>query len=234
MATDEQKVIFSMVRVDKFHGPKQVLKDISIGFFYGAKIGVLGLNGSGKSTLLRVMAGQDEEIEGREIPFYRKVFGQTSDRIVSADFNKYKSEAAYYDGQIRYYERMGNLEKAEEVRTKHAAILNLKEDLDDIDRQQKDLQDRIDVLRDMPDSEQGRLELLNRLEMQMGLPYNVRQTGLDDLAVILDDVYATFEMNPKEVEAYSEALEKQRLQMLKQLNKRVRDEAGKPRRPRDQ
>ncbi len=64
MAQDEQKVIFSMSRVSKFHGKKQVLKDISLGFYYGAKIGVLGLNGSGKSTLLRIMAGLDDRIEG--------------------------------------------------------------------------------------------------------------------------------------------------------------------------
>lgn len=64
MASDTQ-VIFSMVRVGKIHPPnKQVLKDISLGFYYGAKIGVLGLNGSGKSTLLRIMAGKDEDYIG--------------------------------------------------------------------------------------------------------------------------------------------------------------------------
>ena len=52
------QVIYSMVRVGKIHPPnKQVLRDISLGFFYGAKIGVLGLNGAGKSTLLKIMAG---------------------------------------------------------------------------------------------------------------------------------------------------------------------------------
>ena len=64
MPSDTQ-VIFSMVRVGKIHPPnKQVLKDISLGFYYGAKIGVLGLNGSGKSTLLRIMAGKDEDYIG--------------------------------------------------------------------------------------------------------------------------------------------------------------------------
>jgi ATPase subunit of ABC transporter with duplicated ATPase domains len=54
-----------MVRVGKIHPPnKQVLRDISLGFFYGAKIGVLGLNGSGKSTLLKIMAGVDEDYLG--------------------------------------------------------------------------------------------------------------------------------------------------------------------------
>ena len=61
---DPDKVIFSMVRVSKLFGKQQVLKDISLGFFYGAKIGVLGLNGAGKSTLLKIMAGVDEEYRG--------------------------------------------------------------------------------------------------------------------------------------------------------------------------
>jgi ATP-binding cassette ChvD family protein len=64
MAAEEQKVIFSMVRVGKTHGQKKVLRDISLGFFYGAKIGVLGLNGAGKSTLLKIMAGIEEPTEG--------------------------------------------------------------------------------------------------------------------------------------------------------------------------
>lgn len=59
------QVIYSMVRVGKIYPPnKQVLRDISLGFFYGAKIGVLGLNGVGKSTLLRIMAGVDDDYLG--------------------------------------------------------------------------------------------------------------------------------------------------------------------------
>jgi energy-dependent translational throttle protein EttA len=58
---ETQQVIYSMVRVGRVHPPnRQVLRDISLGFYYGAKIGVLGLNGSGKSTLLRIMAGVDD------------------------------------------------------------------------------------------------------------------------------------------------------------------------------
>jgi sulfate-transporting ATPase len=59
------QVIYSMVRVGRIHPPnKQVLRDISLGFYYGAKIGVLGLNGAGKSTLLRILAGIDTEYVG--------------------------------------------------------------------------------------------------------------------------------------------------------------------------
>jgi sulfate-transporting ATPase len=64
MPSDTQ-VIYSMVRVGRIHPPnKQVLRDISLGFYYGAKIGVLGLNGAGKSTLLRIMAGVDTDYVG--------------------------------------------------------------------------------------------------------------------------------------------------------------------------
>jgi len=63
------KFIFSMNRVSKVVPPKRtILKDISLSFFPGAKIGVLGLNGAGKSTLLRIMAGLDTEIEGEARP----------------------------------------------------------------------------------------------------------------------------------------------------------------------
>ncbi len=62
---DDQQVIFSLVGVGRVHPPKrQVLKDIYLSFFYGAKIGVLGLNGSGKSTLLRIIAGVDKDYIG--------------------------------------------------------------------------------------------------------------------------------------------------------------------------
>ena len=61
---DDKKVIYSMYKVSKKHGTKQVLKDISISYFYGAKIGVLGLNGSGKSSLLKILAGVDTEFSG--------------------------------------------------------------------------------------------------------------------------------------------------------------------------
>jgi len=62
---NDQQVIYSMVRVGKvLPSNKQILRDISLGFYYGAKIGVLGLNGAGKSTLLRIMAGVDQDYIG--------------------------------------------------------------------------------------------------------------------------------------------------------------------------
>ena len=67
MSDDANKVIYSMVGVSKFHAKKQVLKDIYLSYFHGAKIGVLGLNGSGKSSLLRILAGVDKEFEGETV-----------------------------------------------------------------------------------------------------------------------------------------------------------------------
>src|SRR6187455_1447798 len=68
MSTPEpNKIIFSMVKVSKFYDKKPVLKDIYLSFFYGAKIGVLGLNGSGKSSLLRIIAGTDKEFNGEVV-----------------------------------------------------------------------------------------------------------------------------------------------------------------------
>src|SRR3954467_15489402 len=58
-------IIFSMLGVSKKIERKEILRDISLSFYYGAKIGVLGLNGSGKSSLLRILAGRDTDIDGR-------------------------------------------------------------------------------------------------------------------------------------------------------------------------
>ena len=69
MATtfDDKKIIYTMDRVTKRYGTKVVLKDIRLSYYYGAKIGVIGLNGSGKSSLLRILAGLDTEILGRDL-----------------------------------------------------------------------------------------------------------------------------------------------------------------------
>ena len=63
--TVEPKVIFSMIRVSKKIERKEILRDVSLSFYHGAKIGVLGLNGAGKSSLMRILAGQDKEIDGK-------------------------------------------------------------------------------------------------------------------------------------------------------------------------
>jgi ATP-binding cassette ChvD family protein len=67
MANDPNKVIYSMIGVSKVYEKKSVLKEIYLSYFYGAKIGVLGLNGSGKSSLLRILAGVDQDFIGKTI-----------------------------------------------------------------------------------------------------------------------------------------------------------------------
>ncbi len=65
MSDEPNKIIYSMIGVSKFYNKKPILKDINLSYFYGAKIGVLGLNGSGKSSLLQILAGVDTEFNGK-------------------------------------------------------------------------------------------------------------------------------------------------------------------------
>ena len=67
MSNEINKVIYSMIKVSKLYDRKPLLKDISLSYFYGAKIGVLGLNGSGKSSLLRILSGEDQDFHGETI-----------------------------------------------------------------------------------------------------------------------------------------------------------------------
>jgi len=67
--TDDKKVIFSMVGVSKViqQNQKQVLKNIYLSFFYGAKIGIVGMNGAGKSTLMKIIAGIEQQYQGNGV-----------------------------------------------------------------------------------------------------------------------------------------------------------------------
>src|SRR5918997_5735186 len=67
MSTQHKKIIYSMVGVSRHYDKRAVLKDIYLSYFYGAKIGVIGLNGSGKSSLLRILAGVDKNIQGETV-----------------------------------------------------------------------------------------------------------------------------------------------------------------------
>ena len=67
MGNEPNKIIYSMIGVSKYYDKKPILKDIYLSYFYGAKIGVLGLNGSGKSSLLRILAGMDKEYNGETV-----------------------------------------------------------------------------------------------------------------------------------------------------------------------
>lgn len=81
---DDKKIIFSMVGVSKIYPPqKQVLKNIYLSFFYGAKIGIIGLNGAGKSTLLKIIAGIDKSYQARLFS-RRATLSAISSRILSS------------------------------------------------------------------------------------------------------------------------------------------------------
>src|SRR2546423_140406 len=76
-------VIYSMIGVGKYYDKKPVLKDIYLSYFYGAKIGVIGLNGSGKSSLLRILAGEEKEFVGQTVisPGYSVGFLEQEPRL---------------------------------------------------------------------------------------------------------------------------------------------------------
>ena len=86
MSSVHNKIIYSMVGVGKFYDKKPVIKDIYLSYFYGAKIGVIGLNGSGKSSLLRIIAGVDKEFVGETVvsPGYTIGFLEQEPRLDEA------------------------------------------------------------------------------------------------------------------------------------------------------
>ena len=93
---DDKKIIFSMVGLNKTirQNNKQVLKDIYLSFFYGAKIGIIGLNGSGKSTLMKIIAGLDNGAGGAE-----NAIDGTSPRVGNAGHNTQEERQGQGDCQ---------------------------------------------------------------------------------------------------------------------------------------
>ena len=148
----DNKIIFSMVRVSKIHKPsKTVLKDISLSFFYGAKIGVLGLNGAGKSTLLRIIAGEDEDYLG-EITANKDITFGLMPQEPQLDPDRTVREIVEEGVQ----ETVDLLHEYEEV---SAAFSEPDADFDDLMDRQAKLQERIE--------QQDAWDLESRLEMAM-------------------------------------------------------------------
>ncbi|MDB8995120.1 energy-dependent translational throttle protein EttA [Parabacteroides distasonis] len=140
---DDKKIIFSMVGVNKIFPPqKQVLKNIYLSFFYGAKIGIIGLNGSGKSTLLKIIAGIDKDYQGEVVfsPGYSVGYleqdpklepGKTVKEIVQEGVQEIVDTLKEYE---EVNERFGNPEVLEDP-DKMDALIN----------RQAELQDKIDA-----------------------------------------------------------------------------------------
>ncbi|GAB4408420.1 MAG: energy-dependent translational throttle protein EttA [Bacteriovoracaceae bacterium] len=137
--TNDKQVICSMSRVGKVYKQKQVLKDISLSYFYGAKIGVLGLNGSGKSTLLRIMAGIDQDYIG-EVTFAKGYSVGMLEQEPQLDPNKTVREIVEEGVQ----EIMDSLKQFEEISMKFSDPMSDDEMNKLLDKQAK-LQDKLDA-----------------------------------------------------------------------------------------
>lgn len=131
--------IFSMNRVSKIVPPKKtILKDISLSFFPGAKIGVLGLNGAGKSTLLRIMAGIDTEIEGEAIPLKGIKIGYLAQEPQLDESKDVRGNVEEGVAEIKQI-----LNRFEEVSN---AFADADADFDALLAEQAELQDKIDAV----------------------------------------------------------------------------------------
>ncbi|MFN5377481.1 MAG: energy-dependent translational throttle protein EttA [Ignavibacteria bacterium] len=151
-ANEPQKIIFSMVGVGKIYKPnRQVLRDIYLSFFYGAKIGVLGLNGSGKSTLLKIIAGLDDEYVGQITKNKDVTFGYLSQEP-ELDPNK----------TVREVVEEGAVEAVTLLRDYNAISEKFADpdaDFEKLMDQQAKLQERIDAI--------GAWDIDSKLEMAM-------------------------------------------------------------------
>ncbi|MDK2771994.1 MAG: energy-dependent translational throttle protein EttA [Flavobacterium sp.] len=156
--SDDKKVIFSMSRVNKIYSStnKQVLKDIYLSFFYGAKIGILGLNGSGKSSLLKIIAGIDKNYQGDVVfaPGYTVGYLEQEPQL---DENKTVIEIVR-EGAAEIYALLDEFNKINDD-------FGLPEVYEDADKMQK-LMDRQAELQDKIDAA-GAWEIDNKLEVAM-------------------------------------------------------------------
>ena len=153
----DEKIIFSMAGVSKIYPPnKQVLKDIYLSFFYGAKIGVLGLNGSGKSSLLRIIAGVDKEYRG-EVVFDGSYTVGLLEQEPQLDKTKTVREVVEEGAS----ETIALLKQFEEINLKFAdpGVLENPDAMDKLIQQQGEVQEKLDQL--------NAWELDNKLERAM-------------------------------------------------------------------
>lgn len=141
---DDKKIIFSMVGVSKIFPPqKQVLKNIYLSFFYGAKIGIIGLNGSGKSTLLKIIAGLDKDFLGEVVfsPGYTVGYLEQDPRLEAG-----KTVKEIVQEGVR--ETVDLLKEFEEVNEKFGdpEVLENPDKMEALMNRQAELQDKIDAM----------------------------------------------------------------------------------------
>ncbi|HSK70794.1 MAG TPA: energy-dependent translational throttle protein EttA [Pyrinomonadaceae bacterium] len=150
---EPNKIIFSMVKVSKFYDKKPVLKDIYLSFFYGAKIGVLGLNGAGKSSLLRIIAGVDKDFNG-EVVFSPGYSVGLLEQEPKLDESKTVRETV----EEAVQETVDLLKEFEEINMKFAEPMD-DDEMSKLLERQGEVQERLDAL--------GAWDLDSRLEMAM-------------------------------------------------------------------
>lgn len=143
--SDDKKIIFSMIGVSKIYPPqKQVLKNIYLSFFYGAKIGIVGLNGAGKSTLLKIIAGLDNEYLGEVIyasPEYRVGYLEQDPQLTPGKTVKetVMEGAGEATALLKEFEEVNNAFSDPDV-------LDDPDKMDKLIQRQGELQDRIDAI----------------------------------------------------------------------------------------
>jgi energy-dependent translational throttle protein EttA len=139
MSQQPDKVIYSMVGVSKYYDKKAVLKDIYLGYFYGAKIGVLGLNGSGKSTLLRILAGVDQDFQGQTVlaPGYSIGYLEQEPRLDESKTVKHIVEEGVQ-------ETVNLLKEYDEINAKFAEPLD-DDEMNKLLARQGEVQDKLDA-----------------------------------------------------------------------------------------
>jgi ATP-binding cassette ChvD family protein len=153
MSNEPNKIIYSMIGVSKFYDKKPILKDIYLSYFYGAKIGVLGLNGSGKSSLLRILAGVDKEFVGQTIltPGHTIGFLEQEPKL---DENKTVREIA----EEGVHETVNLVNEYNRINEKFAEPMS-DDEMNKLIKRQGEVQEKLDVL--------DAWDLDSRLEMAM-------------------------------------------------------------------
>jgi len=153
----DEKIIFSMAGVNKIYPPqKQVLKNIYLSFFYGAKIGVLGLNGSGKSSLLRIIAGIDKEFQGEVVSDLSFTVGLLEQE---PQLDKSKTVREIVEEGVK--ETVALLKEFEEINEKFGdpALMDNPDAMDKLITKQGVIQEKLDAI--------GAWELDNKLDRAM-------------------------------------------------------------------